>query len=343
MKLIDKFIIQSFFKTGLFITVGFLAILYIVDFFNHISLLDSSISYMDVIKYYFFKLPFFLHFIVPFSVLITTVVVYGNLNSTNQLAALFNARLSLYRIAAPAMILVIAISFIYFFMNNKLVSEGIAASRYIKNRALNSKGSLGNAIFAASGDYIMKTQQLNIAKGIAYNPTIYEYKKGSFTEIRAEKAYLGKKTILKNAIIEIYSRNGIKTVKKQNVSIDANLKVSNILLHSPINSSFTLKELMELRKTNNPKYNFLFYDKLFSSVIPIIMFILALSTVSKPFRREENSMKATGIGIVYGGSYFLFYSIMAALGKSTLISPIIGATAPHLVFLLFALTKIERE
>ncbi len=343
MKLVDRFIIQSFLKTFIFITIGFLSILYIVDFFNHISLLNKSIGYIDIIKYYLFKLPFFLHLIIPFSVLITTIAVYGNLNSTNQLTALFNARLSLYRIIAPAMLIVIAISCIYFLMNDKLVSEGTAASRYIKNEVLQSRGNLKNATFAASGNYILKTPQLDINRAVAYNPTIYEYKNGNFSEIKAKIAYLDNKTILTHANIKIYLKNKIKTIKKQTVSINENFKVSNILLHSPSSISFTTKELLGLEKTNNPKYKFLLYNKLLSLLIPIIMFILALSTVSKPFKREESSIKAVGIGMVYGGSYFLLYSIMTALGKSSLISPMIGAAAPHLVFLLFALTKIEKE
>ncbi len=343
MKIVDKFIAIDFLKSLFFITAGFLSILYIVDFFNHLSFLSEPVESLFIVKYYLYKLPFFVYIILPFSILFSTIITYGRLNDTNQLTSLFNTGLSIYRIAIPALVTVVSLSILFFLLNDSLVSKGITASKFIENNIIKHPSSYENGIFAKSKNYILNAQTLDINNKTAYMPILYKKNGSKFVEIKADRAFFGKKTTLHNAVIRTYSDNGVSYKYKKIMILNLNFNISDILLHSSTFSTLSLKELWKLRKIGNSRYQFMIFDRLFSFTMPIIMFILALSIVAKPFKREESSIKATGVGMLYGAGYFLFHAILAGLGKSSMISPLIGAATPHITFLLFALMKIEED
>jgi len=341
VKIIDKLIIAEFLKSLFFITAGFLSILYIVDFFNHLSFLSEPVGKIFIIQYYFYKLPFFLYVTLPFSILFSTTIVYGRLNDTKQLSVLFNTGLSIYRIAAPAFVIVIGLSIIFFLLGNSFVSKGITASKFIKNAIINHSDSRG--IYAGKGGYILSAAVLDISSKTAYMPVLYKKNGNRLLEIKADKAILGKDLKLYGVTVKTYTENGFIKRYKKVMTLNLHLSISDILLHSSTFSTLSINELWKLRKIGNPRYRFMMLDRLFSLLMPITMFALAISIIAKPFRREENSIKSAGIGIVYATGYFIFHAVLAALGKSSMISPIIGATAAHITFLLFAILKIEKE
>ena len=105
--LLDRYIaselIPTFFLgTGIFSSLG-VAIGYLSDLINKV--IDSNLPLTSALEILLLKVPEFIAYSLPISVLLATLLTYSRLSSDSEMVALRSCGISLYRLVAPTLIL----------------------------------------------------------------------------------------------------------------------------------------------------------------------------------------------------------------------------------------------
>ena len=116
--LVRELILPFFFSLGMFSSVG-VAIGTLSDLMNKI--VEYDLSWFLAIKVMFLKVPEFVSYALPISLLLATLMTYGRLSKDSELIALRSIGVSVYRLVTPALILSLLVTGITFIFNELIV------------------------------------------------------------------------------------------------------------------------------------------------------------------------------------------------------------------------------
>jgi lipopolysaccharide export system permease protein len=105
-------------SVGIFSSLG-VAVGYLSDLANKI--VDSNLPIMQAMQVLLLKVPEFVAYALPISVLLATLMTYGRLGSDSEIIALRSCGVSLYRIVTPAIALSLVVTAITFLFNELVV------------------------------------------------------------------------------------------------------------------------------------------------------------------------------------------------------------------------------
>jgi lipopolysaccharide export system permease protein len=113
-----ELIVPFLFSVGIFSSLG-IAVGYLADLTNKIF--ESDLPVMQAMQVLLLKMPEFIAYALPISVLLTTLMTYGRLSNDSEIIALRSCGVSLYRIIAPAIALSLVVTGITFLFNELVV------------------------------------------------------------------------------------------------------------------------------------------------------------------------------------------------------------------------------
>ena len=188
MKKIDKLIIQAFFGPFILTFAVVVFILLTVQMMNYVDqIFGKDLSYFDlgvlVMHFAIFQTPIAF----PLSVMLASLMTFGNLGEHFELTAIKSAGISLVRAMQPIFIIVMFITVIAFFSNNYLVPRSALKA------------------YSLLYDIRQKKPALDIEPGLFYGG-IENYK------IKVDKILKDGKTLLNIIIYNHSARNGNKEV-----------------------------------------------------------------------------------------------------------------------------------
>ena len=85
------------------------------------KIIHSNLPFIYALKIFFLKIPEYVAYALPISVLLTTLITYSRLSKDSELIAFRSCGLNLIRIITPALFLSILITLITFVFNEKIV------------------------------------------------------------------------------------------------------------------------------------------------------------------------------------------------------------------------------
>lgn len=118
--LVRELITPFLFSVGMFSSLG-VAIATLSDLANKI--VESDLPILAAIEVFFLKVPEYIAYALPISVLLSTLMTYSRLNKDSELIALQSIGVSLYRLITPALILSFLITGITFIFNELIVPQ----------------------------------------------------------------------------------------------------------------------------------------------------------------------------------------------------------------------------
>lgn len=122
MKILDKYLLKRYFTYFLSAEIVFVTIFLLVELIEKIdNFLDYDLSFLQVIYYFIFTIPWFIHIAIPMSSLIAVVFSLGKLIKFYEFVALKSSGISLYRIAVPLLIVGLFTSFFAFEFEDRIV------------------------------------------------------------------------------------------------------------------------------------------------------------------------------------------------------------------------------
>lgn len=355
-KKIDIYIVKQFIKNLLFALLCFIIIFILVDLFENLDkFIDNHLSLGLVIKYYIFYAPEIIRLVTPIAVLLSTLFTVGRMLNFNEIIAVKNAGVSLFRFMLPFIVTGIVITGISIYFNNWLVPEANKRKFSIERDYLGKYreySGLNRLYFQDSKNQIITIDVYSDADLSANKVSILIFDPDTLTKlakrIDADKMkWENNNWVLYNALEREFNSQieGIKNyqqipvTKLEGVS-KLNLSPSQIekkqLLPDEM-SYFELRQFIDNQTKggqNTDKLQVDYYSKIsfpFSSMI-VIIFGISISTGT---RKRKGLAMQFGISILVSFIYLGFVKISQTFGYNGDLNPIFTAWLANIAFALF--------
>jgi len=134
-------------------------------------LLNKGADIRDIIKLFFYLIPYILSYTIPMAILTATVLCFGRLASDSEITAMKASGISLYKIGLPILIIAFMISLGSVYLNDKVLpASHFASIKLVKGAALKNPSAYlepGTFIKSFKG-YIVRINSVdgNTLKGV---------------------------------------------------------------------------------------------------------------------------------------------------------------------------------
>lgn len=122
MKTLDKYILKSFLKTffSVFLILILIFTLYIVWQFIK-DLAGKDLEIIVIAKFIFYIIPSLVPLILPLTILVTSIMTFGNFSENNEFAAMKSAGISLQRAMGGLIIFIVVLGYVTFQFSNTVI------------------------------------------------------------------------------------------------------------------------------------------------------------------------------------------------------------------------------
>jgi lipopolysaccharide export system permease protein len=123
-KVLDRYLLKTFFKAALVSIFVFLMIYLIIDVIENIDdYIDNQANVKTVVRYYIYYFPFIIVQVMPVAVLLGSMFAVGLMARRNELLAISSSGISLYRVAQPLLLGGLLISVGMYFFSDRILPE----------------------------------------------------------------------------------------------------------------------------------------------------------------------------------------------------------------------------
>lgn len=359
VRVLDVYISREYLRLIVIGILGLLSLFYISTFIDLADkLFRGETTWAMLMRFFYFRTPMFVYYVIPMSVLVSTLVTIGLLTKNSELLVMRACGISLYRAALPLLICgVLASGLLYVMQERVLVRSNREADKLERTirhwpeiaTALNRRWIVGTNGEMYHYDFF--DQRLNrFTNLLVYRLDEEEWRLRAVT--RANDAVFSPAPTLDPNSRHWTGRYGWTreiSVGKGNNEEQPEVKYA----------TFTENQL-ELEpasyfKTEEPNGDLMTYQQLSeyisrldasgANVVPwrvdlarkvafpfvtVIMTILAVPFAVSTGRK--GAMYGIGIGIALAITYIVALSVFAALGKGGALPPLLAAWAPNLLF-----------
>jgi lipopolysaccharide export system permease protein len=355
---IDRYISKlflGFFFGGLIV---FATLFLTVDFMTNLARFNASLSALG--EYYALFVPGILYQMMPVACLLATIFTLSLLNRNNELVALFSSGMSLARISMPILILVVLISSLFFWLNDRLMPTINQRKNYILYVEIRKQPGLystvkTNRIWYRSGNVLFNIKTLQADRGTAEGLTMY-YFDSTWQLIQMISAsqvkLLGDNWDLEKGTVTLFSNQSSApmTQEFEHKTITVSEDVKDIQKSSGSTDGLTLSELKRFISRNKEsgldtlRYEVDYYARFSMAFAAFVMSFLGIP-FSVTRQRSGGAAVNVGITILLAFGYWAAYSSGITLGRHGALPPIAAVWVPNIVMVIlsaFFLFRLKR-
>ncbi len=361
---IDIYLMKSFLPPFFYSIILLLMIMLLDKIFDLSNLIfKKKVPAYLVLEILFLSLPYMLALVIPMSVLVATLYVFGTMNQERELMSLSTGGISLLRIMRTPLIFSL---FLFFFLiyfngffvpraNHTLKKKIFYMYRYKPSLVLKEK------IFNHIGDISIYVGEKDEKRGILKNLKIFQKGKGYVQIIDSKEGYIktgkegGYLLVLKDGIIQEKRRNRVNIRKiefKEHKIYIPPKKKEKVGELGKSDRELTLTELLEGIKKKKEKYlkmqkknRFLFLEiqrfwvevhKKFAIPFAAIVFVIVGVPLAKIFGRAGWG-SAFGLSIAVFTIHYIFLVGGEELADRAIVSSFVAMWTGDILTLVFGL------
>jgi lipopolysaccharide export system permease protein len=355
--LVRELITPFFFSVGIFSALG-VTIGTVSDL--SYKIVNSDLAFISAVQIFCLKIPEYIAYGLPISVLLTTLITYSRLSKDSELVALRSCGVSIIRLVTPALILSLLVTFLTFIFNELIVSNANYQATTILVEQLNEQRQflLRKDIFYPEYVEVKEDNGQNHKqlKTLFYAQEFDGENMQSLTILDTEKKGLNKVIVSekgtwnnKHQVWDLF--NGVIYDVKTNplIATESFFKQKQFALSkTPLELAAKSKDPYEMNIIQSEEYIKLL--RLLGDEKNVLMFqVRTAQKISFPFVciifalvgsslgcLPNTANKATSFGLcvaIIFGYYFISFFI-GSLGLIGLISPFMAAWIPNLLGLL---------
>lgn len=356
--IIDRYIAKiflGFFVGGLVVFVTlFIAINYMTEIAAYKAPAES------VMKYYALLAPSQIYMFIPVACLLGTIFTLSQLSRSNELVALFSSGMSLARISLPILILVVLVSMIGFWVNDRLLPIVNQRKNYTLYVDIQKKPGLystvkTNKIWYRSGNTLFNIKTLQADKGTAQGLTMYYFNSAwqLIQMITAQDVKLGGSTWeLRSGTVTLFTKDSSVPMTQDftQKTIAVSEDTADIQKSSRSTESLSIAELKKFIQRNKESgLDTLRYEVDFHSKFSFAFAAFVMSFLGIPFsvsrQRAGGAAFNVGATIVLAFVYWAAYSSGITLGQHGALPPMMAVWAPNMAMVALSaifLMKLRR-
>lgn len=342
------------FSVAIFSTLG-VAIATLSDL--SYKIVNADLPFIYALQIFFLKIPEYVAYGLPISVLLTTLMTYSRLSKDSELIAFYNCGLSIYRLIIPALILSLIVTVITFSLNELIVPNTNYQASTILVEQINEPRQflLRKDIFYP--EYInvrdKNGNKNKYLKTLFYAEEFDGQDMQSLTILDTENKGLNKVIIsergawnshdkvwdLFNGFIYDIDKNPLQAEGKFFEKTQINLPKTPLELASKSRDPYEMNiiqslEYIKLLRLLGDEKNVLMFEVRTAQKIsfPFVCVIFALVGTSLG-SRPNNASKATSFGLCVAIVFFYYLGsfMISSLGLIGVISPLMAAWIPNLI------------
>ena len=349
--ILDRYVTSMYVRVFLLCAVGLLALFYISTFIDRSDKVFKGAATWGMMgAYLWYLLPQYVYWVLPMSVLLASLVTIGLLTKNSELIVMKACGISLYRVALPMLGVALLAGGTLFALEQTILGEWNRKSDAIKR--------VMNGIAPETLD--MLTRQWVVGShGEIYHYNYFDPKANALMGLSVFEFSDNMRSLARRSYADIvrYAPEPAKPDRWR-----AEQTWSRELLPSGDTRQFAAQPVADFTidppayfGTRQPEPEFMSYSQLQTYIdqlrrsgfdviaqqvalerkasFPFVTLIMTLIAV--PFAvtaGRRGAMYGIGVGIVLAISYWVAFSVFAALGTGGVVAPMLAAWAPNLLF-----------
>jgi lipopolysaccharide export system permease protein len=325
--------------------IGFAALLQILDLLNNTDeVIERHGSWGAVARYALLRLPELASFILPFAMLIATLLVLAKLARSNEIMALKSSGLSFYRLLSSLAPVTLLIGLVHFVVSDQVVPR-TAQALQAWDAAADVANGRGQGNSTEPGVWVRDGNSFIHIRTIAVEGTELL----GVTVFKRDGSVMSERLLAKRAV---FDGTGWKLFDVQKLSLVGADRRPQDLVEMPWETSLTPGHLADLaadpaklslaevwRFVSNPDVGSRpvdFYQTwlLRKIAIPFVtlMMVLLAAPVAQGMQRHGGLGTGLAVGVGIGFLYFVADGLLLALGEIGTIPPVVAAWSPTILF-----------
>jgi LPS export ABC transporter permease LptG len=349
--IIDRYILREFLKILLLVIVSVTALFVIVEYTEMArDVRENGVAASTLLRYFRFQIFTVLHWALPISVLVATLVTFGILAKNNEITAIKSGGVSLYRVAAPIMAVATVLSLIAYLIldfvlpfANERVYE--IKSR-IEGRTTITATTQQKLWYLGKGRYLINFLAYDANAKRLTQVQVFEFHPSEFRLTRrvyADRAtWNGQAWAFENGWMRSFADNGNSTFTKITAPLplfypetpeDFDTKVTppDQMTYAQLRRYIgTLRESGYAADELSVKL----YQKTSWPALSLVMALIAMPFAFKIGKR--GALYGIGLALVLGIVYWVVFGIFAKFGEVGNLPPLLAAWSANVLFALAA-------
>ena len=355
-RLLDVYVSREYIRVLLLGIVGLLGIFYISTFIDLVDkLFRGDATTAMLLQFFYFRTPQFIYYVIPMGVLVSALVTVGVMTKNSEILVMRACGISLYRTAAPLLLFAALASGALFLLQEQVLApanrQADRLERIIRHwppatTALNRRWVIGRANeiyhydffdpdanrFTNLWVYRMDEQSWGLRSVTRANEAVAPDHGPSSGRFVATQGW--------TRDITMAGKPGAqRAVVKYAPYIDQPLDIeppSYFKTDEPIAEMMTYQQLREyIERLRESGANVIpqmvaLQRKIAFPFVTLIMTVLAVPFAVTTGRR--GAMYGVGVGIILAITYWIAMSVSGALGAGGVMSPMLAAWAPNILF-----------
>jgi lipopolysaccharide export system permease protein len=355
ISIIDRYIAKlflAFFFGGL---VVFVTLFVTIDYMTNLSRYNPSGGSM--FEYYSLAVPGILYQMMPVACLLGTIFTLSTLNKNNELVALFSSGMSLRRVATPILLLVVLISSLFFWINDRLLPKTNQRKNYVFYVEIRKQPGLYSTmktdrVWYRSGNILFNIKTLQPEKKTAQGLTMY-YFNGQWDLIQmitASQVHLEGTTwqLAKGAVTLFTAENEVPLVQNfKSKTITVSQDTADLQKSEQGTDTLSVSELSRfIARNKEAGLDTLRYEVDYHAKFSFAFAAFVMSCIGIPFsvtrQRSGGAAANVGITILLAFGYWAGHASSMTLGRHGVLPPMAAVWIPNLFMIVLTLFLLMR-
>ncbi|HEY6331012.1 MAG TPA: LptF/LptG family permease, partial [Blastocatellia bacterium] len=350
-QLIDRMVLADLVKFFLYILAGFSALFLIITLFQLLDAITrNNIEFSVVASYLIFLMPMVVNYMAPLAALVSVMVTFGLLEKTSQVIVLKASGISIYRLAAPAVLAAIVLSGLVF-LNQDYVLPFANRRQDNLYHVIRSGQGPAQTFFQTTHKWIFGGDDSRVYNYAHFNPVDNSFADFSVLTLSKQPFGIAGRVFARRAKWDQSSNSWLlengweRHFSGKRAVIEDNFDQRHYSLaenpeyfkrETRESSMLTLAELRKnIRELARAGFDVLdlridLYSKVASPLTCLIMMLVGL-----PFAfsvGKKGALFGVTIGIAIGLIYWGLLELSVQMGRYELLPPLLAAWAPNMTF-----------
>ncbi|MCK5528137.1 MAG: LptF/LptG family permease [Kiritimatiellae bacterium] len=364
MRIVTRHLLHEFLLNLFYCVAAFLTMFILIDIFAHISdLVSSGVVFSKLLLYYGSIILEALDSLLPAALLMSTLYTFWQLSRSNEVTAMRASGISIFQIMLPFILVGLFFSVTTLVIKETVTPKAVFWADAFKKNDFKplDKVLYGNQAFVNSRDGRVwqitefDLKKPNYLKGVKI--TTERPDGSSIYDINAvEGFYMDKQWWLTGVQVQNYDKNNNPIGKLIPIKSDPDniRQFSELTEEAAVFSTgvkgwenFSARDIIRYMKynpnmsdVNRASRTFDIHTRLAMPWGCLIVVILGIPTGVQGGRRNALTGIIMAIGLFF--SFYAFSQVGIFLGKREIVSPVVGAWLPNIVFFCFGTVMVWR-
>lgn len=347
MTILQKYVLKHFIRCYFLCLGGLISVFLIVDFFERVDeFLKRDAPILQILQYYFLKIPFVTFFMGPQAVMLATVIALATLARNNEFTAMKACGIGVTGITMPIIGCSVAIALLILANHQFVTPFTTTKMNYIFSVEVRGKKTYHkipqeNIWFRSSSGTIWNIKRYKPKKNLLRNVSLFFTENNQIIEKRidAEEAeWTGKEWLFKAGYLRTFNEQGLLISEPfEERTFKTKLKPKDLNKYRVKPDELSLTEMykdIEDHAAQGKDMTQKRVDMHHKISYPFISIVLALLAIPLSLRssRHGGVLFCVWVNLLVGFGFSFFYAMGVSLGHGGVLGPLLAAWGPNILF-----------